>query len=424
LIAGSVQYGLSLLSGLATFAGLKILQHTTASDDAFSRLSLIVLSFTTFQLIADLGTQTEFLRSWHHVEPARRHALCHVLIHSRLTLALVVMLVAGVYCVTSGFSEHMSLSFLLYQLAFIPFAFISSVDSIFFARREFTKAVLVRVSRLVALATFLVAAAWVPAKQEFLVPLASTLTFGAMALFAWRLVLRKMMTPNSKTKIQLFSSSGWRNLGPDAKLFLKGSSIAAIIIGIISAHGLLAHSILVRHLGESSLTQLNTSLALATPGVLAFQTLVQLVSPNIASWTRLNRKQVALQFTTFFSRLSLVFVVMSVGLWGANALGLVSWFFPLANTQVLPMCLFLLAAQWAMNLAAPAIVACQYLRRHKVLVVLLLVSAIVACAVQIWWIRLLHEHAYLMSLFIMGAVSALGAIILSLRALPTSSASS
>jgi hypothetical protein len=233
-----------------------------------------------------------------------------------------------------------------------------------------------------------------------------------------------MITNKNDTKIQLFSSSGWSILGPDAKLFLKGSSIAAVIIGILSAHGLLAHSILVRHLGESSLTQLNTSLALATPGVLAFQTLVQLVNPNIASWTRLNRGQLFLQFTKFFSRLSLVFVVMSAGLWGANALGLVSWFFPRANSQVLPMCQFLLAAQWAMNLAAPAIVACQYLRRHNGLVVLLLISGIVACAVQIWWIRLLQEHAYLMSLFIMGAVSAVGAIILSLRALPTSSASS
>ncbi|NBW81775.1 hypothetical protein EBR21_08470 [bacterium] len=422
LIAGGVQYGLSLLSGLATFAGLKILQHSSASDDVFSRLSLIVLSFTTFQLIADLGTQTEFLRSWHHVDPTRRPALCHVLVQTRLLLALVVMLVAGIYCEMSGFSEQMGLSFLLYQLAFIPFAFISSVDSIFFARREFTKAVLARISRLVALLAFLGAAAVAPAKQEFLIPLASTVTFAMMAVFAWWAVLRKMLSKGGE--LHLFSFSGWNLLGTDAMPFVKGSTIAAVVIGIVSAHGLWSHSILVRHMGESSLTQLNTSLALATPGVLAFQTLVQLVNPNIATWTKFNRGQLLLQYTKFFGRLSLVFVVMSTGLWGANALGLVTWFFPRANSQVIPMCQFLLAAQWAMNLAAPAIVACQYLRRHTGLVVMLLASGFAACAVQIWWIRLLQEHAYLLSLFIMGLASAVGAIILSLRALPTSSASS
>ncbi|MFZ9519067.1 MAG: hypothetical protein ACO3A4_01185 [Silvanigrellaceae bacterium] len=422
LIAASVQYGLSVLSGLATFAGLKILQHSVPSDDVFSRLSLIVLSFTTFQLIADLGTQTEFQRSYHHTEPAHRPALCHVLIHTRLFLAAVVMLVASVYCTVSGFSGQMSFAFLIYQLAFVPFAIVSSIDSIFFARREFTKAVMSRVSRIVALVAFLLTAAWMPYQNESIVALSSTLSFCAVALFAWRLVLRKMISTN--TESQLFSSASWKYLGNGAKQFLKGSSIAAIIIGVLSAHGLLAHSILVRHMGESSLTQLNTSLALATPGVLAFQTLVQLVNPNIPRWTNLNRRELFLQYMKFFGRLTVVFAVTSAGLWFANALGLVSWFFPRANDQVVPMCQFLLAAQWTMNLAAPAIVSCQYSRLHKRLIFLLVTSGTLACAVQMWWIRLIQEYSYLLSLMVMGACSALGAIILSLRAHPTSSANS
>lgn len=58
-----VQYGLSLASGLASFLALKLMQHTVTDPSRYSQLSTILLSFTTFQLITDFGTQTEFIRN-------------------------------------------------------------------------------------------------------------------------------------------------------------------------------------------------------------------------------------------------------------------------------------------------------------------------------------------------------------------------
>jgi O-antigen/teichoic acid export membrane protein len=117
-----VQYGLSLASGLASFLALKLMQHTVPSPERYSQLSTILLSFTTFQLITDFGTQTEFIRNYRSADKLGKVTLKTILFQSRLALGLLAVIVSLVYSVSAGFGAEMTLAFLLFQLSLIPFA--------------------------------------------------------------------------------------------------------------------------------------------------------------------------------------------------------------------------------------------------------------------------------------------------------------
>lgn len=404
------------------FAGLKILQHSVSSDEAFSRLSLILLSFTTFQVVADLGTQTEFLRAWHHVDANKRPALCHVLIQTRMLLGILTLGVAGLYGWFSEFSPAMISSFLIYHLCFLPFAFISTADSLFLAKQEFTKAIFARVSRLIALTIFLFAAARTHGENEFIIPFASTLTFSVVALFTWQQVLRPTLaTPEP---LGLLSHHWWARLGHDTQNFFRGSLIAAFVIIIHSSHGILSHGILVRGVGENQLTALNTAVALATPATLAFQTLVQLVNSNLATWTKLSSTELVQRYLTLFVRLTALLAVMLAGVWIAHQLQLIEWFFPRANAMVIPLCLSLISAHWILNFATPAIIVCQYQRRTRHLLILMATAGLLACFAQQLWMETLREYAYIVSLTLMGGLTALGGIVISLKTAKASPVSS
>lgn len=431
ITAATVQYGLSLLSGLAMFAGLKVLQHIAPSNEVFSRLSLILLSFTTFQIITDLGTQTEFLRTYQHAPDTRRGALCRILIQTRLFLGLIAFCMAGLYALASNFSQQMFFAFLLYHFAFVPFAFISTTDSIFLARREFTKAIFSRIGRLVSLAIFLSIAAVSAREVEIFSPLFSSLAFTLVAVLVWFKFLKPIMiqhtfpaTLSAASMPSLLSRHWWKLSEADSKKFIQGSAFAALIMGLQTFHGISAHSTLVRTLGEDNLTPLNTATALATPAILAFQTLVQMINPNIPAWMQLSSRDLLARYTTFFLRSSALLILMSAGLWSASSLGLVAWFFPMTTYAVMPMCQFLIVAQWALNLAVPAVYLCQYQRQYVSLSLLLGFSVVTALLMQFWWNRLLLEQAYLMGLFIMGIIPTVGATILSLRVQRFSKASS
>lgn len=420
MTAAALQYGFSVLSGLATFAALKFLQHLSPSQEIFSRLSLIILSFTTFQIITDLGTQTEFLRSWHAAAPEKRKVLLHILIHTRMLLGVVAVATAAAYAVASDFSPDLMLSFLIYHFAFLPFALISTADSLFLAQHEYGKAIVSRVTRLLSLFVFIIAAALLPARAELISPLLSTLAFSVAALFVWVKFLKPVFRTNASES--LLSSHWWTQSPELSKTFVHGSSIASVILGLQAIHGIAAHALMVRTIGEDRLTPLNTAVALSTPAILAFQTLVQIVNPSLPSWLPLTRREFVGRYSTFFLRSVFILIITSAGLWGANAAGLVTWFFPMTTYAVLPLCQFLIIAQWLLNLAVPSINLCQYQKRYFAVFTVLTAAIASALALQLWWNRQLLEHAYLLGLTVMGAFLALGTFTISVRGQPISKA--
>ncbi|NBO38424.1 hypothetical protein EBU99_07550 [bacterium] len=402
LRGGLIQYGLSVGSGLANFVGLKILQHISPSAEIYSRLSLLLLSFTTFQLLADLGTQIEFLRIYKKNSSEKRSQSIEVLLKSRLTLGLGATLIAAIYAAFAGFTVPMAIAFIIYQGAFIPFAVVSTADSILLAEEQFAKAILSRISRLFALGAFLATAVLLSCQPMWMIALSSTLTFALVGMITWIVSLKPRLDKNFAS--QFLRIAAWAQQSHEMRAFARGSALAAMIILFQFAQGFLGQSYLVRRIGEENLSDLNTALALATPAVLALQTLTQLLMPSVAGWPNLSLATVRNSFIVFCARATAVLVLMSAGLWTANKLGWVVWFFPKSTAHVVPLSLLYLVAHWLLNLAAPTLVLAQYKKKATGLLNALLAATALSFLVQ--WILTdsLRESAFLIGLIAMGLV--------------------
>jgi O-antigen/teichoic acid export membrane protein len=414
LKGGLIQYALSVTSGLANFAALKILQHTAPNHAVYSQLSTILLSFTTYQLLTDLGTQTEFFRTFKNSERRELPALLHILLQSRLALGIVSFLVAAGYAFLAGFSSEMTLAFLVYQLAFIPFAFVSTADSFFLASEDFGRAILSRVARLVALALFLCSATLNKTNILLVSSLFSTLTFIIFAFATWFLLLR----PHARGdhSLPILSLRWWQQAGELKKPFLAGSAIAGAFVVLQFVQSFVAQAFLVRSIGETSLSAINTSLAVATPAILAFQTLNQLQLPSVAQWTKANNKEIKTSLLRYAFRIGVVFVLMTTGLWIAHRLGWVSWFFPLSNTAVVQLSLITIATHAILNLGSPTLVLCQYKKRIQPLFWGMLISILMSWACQFTLTSFWPEAALLLSLLLFSIlIGFFGLIILELH---------
>lgn len=393
---GTIQYATAIATGLANFFALKILQHGGPDASSYSQLSTLLLSFTTFQILTDLGTQTEFLRTFHSADKSRQTTLIHQLLQTRLLLGFVLLIIASIYAVSVDFSAEMTKAFLIYQLAFIPFAFMSVADSIFAAQFEFEKAIFSRITRLFAIFLFLIAAVVSPNSNAALIgsALISTAVFFISAFITWYFVLRRLMRDLS-AKYRLLSWKWWILPENEGILFLKGSAVAGLFILLLSTQSFVAQGFLVKTVGEESLSDFNTSVALATPALLALQTITQMHLPSIAHWTSSPQKIIYKKVISLALQLGAASLALSGALWIAHTFGLVKWFFPLSHSSVVQLSLLGIAAHTLLNLYGPVLTLCQYKKRVNPLLWAVITSILCSWIVQYSLSNLWPEAALL-----------------------------
>ncbi len=411
LRGGVLLYALSVASGLANFAALKILQHTTPNASIYSQLSTILLSFTTFQLLTDLGTQTQFVHTYRNANAAHRQELVHLLLQSRLALAAVVLLLAFVYVISANFSPTMTLSFLVYQAAFIPFAYMSTADTLFLAREEFGKAILSRLTRIAALVCFLAATAATQASALFVPALTSTLSFCISAAFVWFRVLRRHSTPVGH--LTFLKLSWWNTTDTIKHSFLKGSGVAGLVLVFHFLQSFVAQIFLVRSVGEQSLTAINTALVIATPGILAFQTLGQMQLPAVSDWAASPENNYRPALLKFSIKMLLLFVLMGAGLAVSQSLGWVTWFFPLSTREVVELSFLYLSAHAILCFAGPLQVLCQYQNRARALVKALGASVLLSWICQLVFSPRSYEMALLIALLLFAMLISTASLFIS-----------
>lgn len=407
---GIIQYAMAITTGVANFFALKFLQHSTPTPDLYSQLSTLLLSFTTFQLLTDLGTQTEFLRTYASADERQRSVLLHILLQSRLALGLAVLGVALIYAIAVGFSQDMLLAFLVYQLAFVPFAFMSVADSLFIAERKYTKAVVSRAARLLAVALFLVAS-WKSESSVLVTSAAlSTSAFFLFAVFTWHNVLKGKL--NNPEHWPLLSGKWWNGAENTGHSFITGSFTAAVFVLLISLQSFVAQGFMVHTIGETALSHFNTSLAISTPAILAMQTLVQLQSPAIAHWTSAPNDLVRRELFRFTARLAAISILMLLGLWVCQALGWVVWFFPMSNNEVFQLSLLVISAQALLNFNVPVLVLCQYRKLGTKLFWMLLVAIGLSWVAQFAFSSVWPEAVLLLALLLFAGIAGAGGLYL------------
>jgi O-antigen/teichoic acid export membrane protein len=281
-----------------------------------------------------------------------------LLIQSRLALGLIAVIVSLIYSISAGFGAEMTQAFILFQLSLIPFAVMTTVDTIFIAEEKFSKAVLARMSRIFAIGAFLIPSLLSDRISLYAPVISFSVTLLLCSLIAWNFSLKKLMNQNSINFVRILK---FKSASLDThSQFFRGSFIAASIIAVQLTQGLVAQAFLIREIGEKSMTHFNTSIAIATPAILAFQTLSQLQTPKVANWTNLNNSAVKEQFYGFALKMIIIFTVMICGLWIAEQLGLARWFFPFSNIEVIKLSSILILSHALLNLGTPTIALCQY----------------------------------------------------------------
>lgn len=388
---GAIQYGFSLASGLASFLALKLMQHTVADSARYSQLSIILLSFTTFQLITDFGTQTEFIRSYRTADKAKQNSIKVILFKSRLVLGLIALLVSMLYSFSAGFGSEMTQAFLLFQLSFIPFAVMTTSDTIFIAQEKFAKAILARLTRILAIGAFMLPLLFSEGTSLHFSAISFSATMLACCLLTWKFSLEREFSQGSGEFLKNFKTSKVPH--ENHAQFFRGSFVAASIIAIQLIQALVAQAFLVREIGEKSLTNFNTSIAIATPAILAFQTLSQLHIPTVANWISLSNTSVNEQFYKYSIKIITIFAVMICGLWMAEQTGLARWFFPFSNLEVIKLASMLILAHAILNLGNPTIALCQFRNRVRQFVLVIASALPVSWLIQFFLSRIWPEAA-------------------------------
>ncbi|MEY4065434.1 MAG: hypothetical protein RIR26_1642 [Pseudomonadota bacterium] len=355
---GLILYGFSIASGLANFAALKGLHHLVPNAEIYSQLSILLLSFTTFQILTDFGTHAQFLKNYSDAPSEVKPAWRMFLLQCRLALGGLAFVVSYFYALSAHFSSDLTLAFLIYQFCFIPFAVMSTADSCFLASGDFAKAILSRLARLLGLIAFM-ASVWLTKGENLKIAASAfTLSFVIFAGMAWNAVFRKA-SPDAPIFF-VFRALKWKSVGVDVPEFIRGSTIAGLFIALQVTHSFVGQSFMVRSVGETNLSDFNTSTAVTTPAILAFQTLVQMQLPSVTVWIREKNSNVQREFLRFALRLLALAAVMLCGLWLAHTTGGMAWFFPLGHEGVLPLSQLQTSLHALLNLAAPLMLLGQY----------------------------------------------------------------
>lgn len=395
---GAIQYGFSIASGLASFLALKLMQHTVPNPALYSQLSTILLSFTTFQLITDFGTQTEFIRSFRTSPESERQSLLVILFQSRVALGTLATIVACVYAFSAGYQQDMAVAFVLFHVSFLAFSIMSTSDSIHLAEKEFSKAIWTRISRLFAIAAFVAPTVALTDVTLMTPVLCFTVTIFVTAGLIWTLTLSKKI---NQRFVSLFQSRRHNSsLHGARKSFTKGSLIAASIIALQIAQTLIAQAFLTRQIGETALTSFNTGLAIATPAILAFQTMSQLQVPSVTEWIDQSNASVNDSLFRYALKIITIFAVMICGLWMTNQIGWIQWFFPFSNDNVIKLSSMVILAHAILNLANPTIALCQFRKKARPFLIAIALALPLSWASQYVMSFVWPEAALLMGLIL------------------------
>ena len=303
IIAFGVQYSISILSGVVAFLFLSLIARRLEAD-LFSQVSLVVQLLPLYLICTDLGSHNQHILNVNAAPAESIEKLNADLVVTRLCFALFAWCIAVVHGLASGFETQTLQMMLLYLSCLVPFAFLSSLDTIFFALGQEKKGLVLRLFRIAGmLAATAAAFLAVRAQPLFLIgAFSATVWLGSLVLI-WTTLRQAQLFSVRALRESLASFAFLQRLSPyrhTAPLFLA-----------VMFFSLLVQSILVRTFGDRNLSDWTSAVAFVTPFTIALQTLAQLAARPISKCMS-NAEQLTLAIRRYRLRFGLISSVLMI----------------------------------------------------------------------------------------------------------------
>ncbi len=329
-----IQYASSLASGSVTFFSFLAFRRFLPTEEIFSQVSAIVLLFSSYQVFLDLGTHNELTRVLSGKTPLEALPYLKTIFLMRMAYVFAGIILVFAHAALASYSPEARNSLALFVAAFIPFCVFATFDSAAMALGKSALAITVKLARVGGMAV-LVAAALVTGGKSIIELFWAYLIAMIIAASPFVYLFGRKILLAQKNAIQSEIES--------IPIFIKNTLATGTLQLIVAAHGMGGIILLTRLLGEKNITNFSIGTALATPGILALQTLTSLRLVHIAAHVRQGwpHREVKRQIQL----LSGMGILCCVAIFVVEKFGIHGFLFPNATSDVVLVSGLFLVAQ-------------------------------------------------------------------------------
>lgn len=296
---GILSFMMSMAAGGAQFLAF-IALNRLLQPDAFSRVSTILMSFSVFFIVVELGVQGEVIRrmSQGDVKTVISQAM-----GLRFLLSLLAIFSASVFSYFGGLAPETMLGMMLFSLSHIPASILLTLEELGYASRDVVFLTLHRLARLVAIVAFIAALALLALQSDVLpLPFQGQRAFWMFGLYPAIMLLFMTLGMVRLKQKNLWSCPSWRDivsLGRSARYFAVATFFRWGGAYIFTLQVLALN-------GESNMSSYNIANVALTPLSIFTQVLV-----NVSA-SRLHQRQ-SLTFTRFLVPIAMLLSFIVLG---------------------------------------------------------------------------------------------------------------
>jgi len=296
---GIISFMMSMAAGGAQFLCF-IALNRILGQEAFSRVSTILMSFSIFFIVVELGIQGEVIR---RLSQGDVKSVVSQAMGLRLLLSLVAILSALIFSYFGDLAPESMLGMMLFSLSHIPASILLTLEELGYATRDAIFLTLHRLARLVATVTFIVMLGVMAWKSGSLpLPFHGQSVFGIFALYPSIMGLFLILGMVRLRQQNLWLRPGWR----DIMGLAKSARYFALATFFRWGGGYIFTLQVLALIGERNMSSYNIANVALTPLSIFTQVLV-----NVSA-SRLHQRE-SRTFTGFLIQVSLLLTLIVFG---------------------------------------------------------------------------------------------------------------
>lgn len=296
---GIISFMMSMAAGGAQFLSF-IALNRILGEEAFSRVSTILMSFSIFFIVVELGIQGEVIR---RLSQGDVKSVVSQAMGLRLLLSLVAILSALIFSYFGGLAPESMLGMMLFSLSHIPASILLTLEELGYATRDAVFLTLHRLARLIAIVAFIAVLGVMAWKSEALpLPFHGPLAFGIFALYPAVMFLFLILGMIRLRQHNLWLRPQWR----DIMGLARSARYFAVATFFRWGGGYLFTLQVLALIGERNMSSYNIANVALTPLSIFTQVLV-----NVSA-SRLHQRETR-AFTGFLLQITMLLTLMVFG---------------------------------------------------------------------------------------------------------------